>query len=65
MEANRGMIERMRAIGGKVYPPFAPPLMRAEWEDHYGRETWLRLTAAKRTFDPNHVLTPGPGMFSA
>jgi FAD/FMN-containing dehydrogenase len=65
MEANGRILERMRAMGGKVYPPYAPPFSQADWEDHYGRETWTRLTAAKRKFDPNHVLTPGPGIFSA
>jgi FAD/FMN-containing dehydrogenase len=30
----------------------------------YGPETCRRLAAAKQQFDPNNILTPGPGIFS-
>lgn len=65
METNRAMLERMRAAGGKAYPPQVPYSSRAEWEEHYGPDTWRRLLTAKKTYDPNGILTPGPGMFVA
>jgi FAD/FMN-containing dehydrogenase len=63
VEINRRILERMRAIGGKSYPPYAPYFSQAEWEEHYGPETWQRLAAAKREHDPNHVLAPEMCMF--
>jgi FAD/FMN-containing dehydrogenase len=65
METNRAMLERMRAAGGKAYPPQVPYSSRPEWEAHYGPDTWRRLLTAKKTYDPNGILTPGPGMFDA
>jgi FAD/FMN-containing dehydrogenase len=64
MRINGALLERMRTVGGKAYPPFAPYSLPAEWEDHYGPETWQRLSDAKKKFDPNNVLTPGPGVFA-
>ena len=63
MEINRRILTRMRAAGGKSYPPYAPYFSQAEWEEHYGPESWRRLAAAKREYDPNHVLTPEMCMF--
>jgi cytokinin dehydrogenase len=63
MEINREILAGMRAIGGKSYPPYAPYFSQAEWEEHYGPETWRRLAAAKREHDPNQVLTPEMCMF--
>ena len=63
LAANRSLIPRIYAAGGKVYPPFAPILTRDQWHEHYGRETWQRFAAAKKRFDPNSVLTPGAGIF--
>ena len=63
---HRSLYERMRAIGGKRYAGFgAVPFSQADWKDHFGPDVWRRLSEAKRKFDPNHVLTPGPGIFSA
>ncbi len=63
LEANRTLPPRLRAAGGKIYPPFAPVLSPYEWQEHYGPETWRRFAAAKKRFDPNNVLTPGAGIF--
>ena len=58
------LYERMRAVGGKRYGGFgAVPFSPTDWQDHFGPETWERLVAAKKKYDPNNVLTPGPGMF--
>jgi FAD/FMN-containing dehydrogenase len=63
LAANRTLLPRMRTVGGKIYPPFAPILSRVEWQEHYGPETWQHFAAAKKRFDPNNVLTPGAGIF--
>ena len=64
IEANNSLMERMRSVGGKGYPPFAPHSTVAQWKEHYGSATWRRLLDAKTKYDPNNVLTPGPGIFS-
>jgi cytokinin dehydrogenase len=61
MDANRAMLERMRAVGGKAYPPYVR-YTPAEWRAHYG-SAWARVQAARKRYDPNGVLTPGPGVF--
>ena len=64
LATHRSLYERMRAIGGKRYGGFgAVPFSQADWKDHFGPDVWGRLSEAKRRFDPNQVLTPGPGIF--
>jgi FAD/FMN-containing dehydrogenase len=64
MAETQGLFERMRSVGGKCYLPHSSiRLSPAEWEDHFGPDAWKRLAGAKNRFDPNHVLTPGPGIF--
>jgi FAD/FMN-containing dehydrogenase len=63
LEANRSLWPRLLAAGGKIYPPYSPIPTHDEWRGHYGAETWARFAAAKERFDPNHVLTPGAGLF--
>lgn len=63
--AVRGLVEKTYAIGGKVYPPYAPFFSRADWQANYGPTNWRRLTAGKKKFDPKGILTPGAGMFVA
>ena len=61
----RGLFEKMSSVGGKCYLAHSSlRLSPAEWEDHFGPDAWRRLADAKRRFDPNHVLTPGPGIFA-
>src|SRR5262249_50363686 len=48
--------------GAKAYPPYVA-YSSSEWQAHYGPETWKRVAAAKRKYDPAGVLTPGPGIF--
>lgn len=62
LETNERMLRKMRAVGGKAYPPYAPYTTLAEWEQHYGPALWQRLRAAKREYDPNNVLSPSLGM---
>jgi FAD/FMN-containing dehydrogenase len=61
----RGLVEKTYAVGGKVYPPYAPFFSPADWETHYGPTNWRQLVAGKNKFDPMGILTPGTGMFVA
>jgi cytokinin dehydrogenase len=63
LAANHALLPSIQAADGKIYPPYCPILSNEQWQRHYGAETWRRFTAAKRRFDPNNVLTPGPGIF--
>jgi FAD/FMN-containing dehydrogenase len=59
---NRAIFDANTAIGGKLYPIDSIPMTRADWEAHY-QPLWSTFEAAKALFDPNHVLTPGQGIF--
>jgi cytokinin dehydrogenase len=63
MSSSRSFMDRMRAAGGKRYPPYGLVASSSEWQEHYGPDVWPRFLRAKQRFDPNHVLTPGPGFF--
>jgi FAD/FMN-containing dehydrogenase len=63
LAANAALVPRLQAAGATIYPPFACGLTREQWRAHYGAEIWARFAAAKQHFDPNNVLTPGPGIF--
>ena len=63
LAANQKLVTRLLALGGKVYPPYAPVLTQEQWRQHYGSTIWQRFAAAKKRFDPNNVLTPGAGLF--
>jgi cytokinin dehydrogenase len=60
--ANRAAYERIRDAGGTLYPVAALPMSGADWQRHLG-PVLARLEAAKRAFDPQHVLTPGYEVF--
>jgi len=61
----RGLAEKTHAVGGKIYPPYAPFFSRPDWEAYYEPTNWRRLVAGKKKFDPMGILTPGTGMFVA
>ena len=50
------------ALGGKLYPIDSFPFSHADWEAHFGAR-WSDFEDAKEAFDPDHVLTPGQGIF--
>jgi cytokinin dehydrogenase len=52
---NRSIYERVRALGGVLYPVSALPMTTADWRDHFGAE-WAPMRAAVDRFDPRHVL---------
>lgn len=59
---NRTLYERARDFGGTRLTTSAIPLSQADWIQQYG-PAWKAFSDAKRRFDPNNVLTPGPGIF--
>src|SRR5262249_46857264 len=59
---NRQLFERARDLGGKRYVISAIPFSRLDWQKHF-QPVWGPLVAAKRQFDPDNVLTPGPAIF--
>ena len=60
--ANRAVYERVRDAGGTLYPVSAFPMSGEDWRRHFG-PAWPAIHAAKRRFDPAHVLTPGYELF--
>jgi FAD/FMN-containing dehydrogenase len=59
---NRMLFERARDLGSKHYTISAIPLSQQDWKRHF-QPFWGELTSAKRLFDPDNVLTPGPVIF--
>ena len=51
-----------RQLGGRHYPISAVRLSCDDWKRHFGPHS-ERLVQARRRFDPDDVLTPGPGIF--
>ncbi|MGC4091459.1 MAG: FAD-binding protein [Polyangiaceae bacterium] len=60
---NRALFEKARRAGGTRYPIGTLPFSHHDWSLHYG-EQWPRLKRMKRHFDPQGILTPGPGIFT-
>jgi len=48
LAANQKLVTRLLALGGKVYPPYAPVLTQEQWRQHYGSTIWQRVAAAKK-----------------
>jgi DMATS type aromatic prenyltransferase len=62
------VVERAREVGARVYPigyPVGTPRMtERDWQRQFQR-AWPSFAEAKRRHDPEHLLSPGPGIFSA
>lgn len=63
LRRNRRFYERARDLGGVRYPIGSVPFTPDDWRDHYG-DRWPHLVALKQRYDPDGILTPGPGVFS-
>jgi FAD/FMN-containing dehydrogenase len=59
---NRHFFDRARELGGTLYAISAIPLSPEDWKQIYG-PAWDAFAAAKRRYDPDKVLTPGPNIF--
>lgn len=62
VEQNQELFRRHMEIGGRFYPIGAVQLDRDDWRRHF-HPYWDELVRAKQRFDPDNVLTPGPGIF--
>jgi FAD/FMN-containing dehydrogenase len=59
---NNTLFARAKIHGGVRYPIGSIDFSRDDWIAHYG-ERWPEFLRAKREFDPDNILTPGPGIF--
>jgi FAD/FMN-containing dehydrogenase len=59
---NRRLFEKARTAGGTRYPIGALAFSQADWIQQYG-DSWTDFASRKQLFDPDGVLTPGPGIF--
>jgi FAD/FMN-containing dehydrogenase len=59
---NRRLFDAARAVGGTRYPIGAQDFDRSDWFEHYGA-MWPELVRRKERYDPDNILTPGPGIF--
>jgi cytokinin dehydrogenase len=62
LRRNRMLFDKARLFGGTRYPIGTLDFRRADWIAQYGGE-WSGLVSAKRRYDPDGILTPGPGIF--
>jgi len=62
LNANRSAYDTVRAAGGTQYPVGSIPFEHADWKRHFG-PAWPQLAAARSTYDPQGILTPGQGIF--
>jgi FAD/FMN-containing dehydrogenase len=62
LERNRRLFERARDLGGTRYPIGAQAFTRDDWVRQYG-EAWPEFARRKKKYDPDNILTPGPGIF--
>lgn len=59
---NRHMFERAREVGGTRYPIGAQIFSREDWIRQYD-DSWPEFARRKKKYDPDNILTPGPGIF--
>jgi cytokinin dehydrogenase len=59
---NRAILGQLTAVGGKRYPVSSVNLSPADWRAHL-QPQWERFQQAKKRYDPDHLLTPGQGIF--
>ena len=59
---NRRLFEAARRVGGTRYPISAIPFNRGDWARQYDG-VFSDLVHAKHRYDPDNILTPGPGIF--
>ena len=64
VQRNRELYTYARAQGATRYPIGVLDFSQADWIDHYG-PAWNAFRTRKQKYDPDTILTPGPGIFPA
>ncbi|HLK38985.1 MAG TPA: FAD-binding protein [Polyangiaceae bacterium] len=59
---NRTLFDKARRLGGTRYPIGSIEFSKLDWVLQYG-ESFPEFAALKARFDPDNILTPGPGIF--
>ncbi len=62
LQQNRDIYEAARSLGSTQYAIGSIPFDSADWQDHFG-PSWDDFVGAKDEHDPDHILTPGQGIF--
>jgi hypothetical protein len=62
VDQNRGFYNDGYSKGGRIYPISAVPLSEDDWKGHFEPYT-EKLQQTKSRYDPDGILTPGPGIF--
>ena len=61
LSANRSRFQQARALGGYEHPIGSIPMTGADWHQHFG-PLFPFLAAARISYDPGGILTPGQGI---
>ena len=59
---NRRLFDKARDVGGTRYPIGSVTFSHADWVRQYG-DRFAEFRRLKDKFDPDRILTPGPGIF--
>jgi len=62
LDRNRALFEKARDAGGTRYPIGSLEFDKQDWKRQYGKD-WNDFKNMKKRFDPDGILTPGPGIF--
>ena len=62
LERTQLIYQRALECGGTLNPGGILPKDRQAWQEHFG-SAWDEFAGAKRKFDPDKILSPGPGIF--
>ncbi|MES1173218.1 MAG: FAD-binding protein [Myxococcales bacterium] len=62
LDRNNRLFEKARRAGGTRYPIGSLQFDKRDWKQQYG-DDWSAFKRAKGQFDPDNILTPGPGIF--
>jgi cytokinin dehydrogenase len=63
VERNRRFYDRSRELGCMIYPICSTEIKPEEFREQYGPH-WEAFAAAKRRYDPDKIMGPGPAIFA-
>jgi cytokinin dehydrogenase len=62
LQRNRTLYDKAQRQGGTRYPIGSLDFEKKDWRNQYGSQ-WNDFQRSKQRFDPDGILTPGPGIF--